>query len=274
MADLFIITLIVLFFIISLLIGYFASKKETTEGYLIADRKLGLFQSVMTLSGTFIGAMTLLVYTAFVFVYGISALWILIGYFLGFILFTFFALHLKNYSSNKKFYTITDYFSSRFNVKEVFAGLFSDLKFDFAASLINNLRSAFEAGNIDKVAVVANEFKSVMQQRTVTKQILPIAKIDVADDESKFAAEFIFEPDKVRIINTLLPRHLNALFWKMLLESFAAELGARMTAMDMATENAKELIRTLQITYNKERQASITSEILEIVSGANALKGE
>ncbi len=167
-----------------------------------------------------------------------------------------------------------DYFSSRFNVKEVFAGIFSDLKFDFAASLINNLRSAFEAGNIDKVEVVANEFKSVMQQRTVTKQILPIAKIDVAEDESKFAAEFIFEPDKVRIINTLLPRHLNALFWKMLLESFAAELGARMTAMDMATENAKELIRTLQITYNKERQASITSEILEIVSGANALKGE
>ncbi|MBU0558327.1 MAG: F0F1 ATP synthase subunit gamma, partial [Bacteroidetes bacterium] len=73
-------------------------------------------------------------------------------------------------------------------------------------------------------------------------------------------------------INSLLPRYLNSMMWTVLLDSYAAELGARMTAMDMATENAKELIRSLQVTYNKERQAAITNEILEIVSGANALK--
>ena len=86
MADFITLTLVFLFFVISLAIGYFASKKEDAEGYLIANRKLGLFQSVMTLSGSFIGAMTLLVYTAFVFTYGISALWIFVGFIIGFII--------------------------------------------------------------------------------------------------------------------------------------------------------------------------------------------
>ena len=83
---------------------------------------------------------------------------------------------------------------------------------------------------------------------------------------------YIYEPDRANIINKLLPKQLNAQMWTALLDSYAAELGARMTAMDMATENAKELIRSLNLTYNKVRQASITKEILEIVSGANALK--
>ena len=83
---------------------------------------------------------------------------------------------------------------------------------------------------------------------------------------------YIFEPDQKSIFNYLLPKHLKAQMWRILLESNAAELGAKMTAMDNATTNAKELIRTLQVKYNKERQAAITKEILEIVSGANALK--
>jgi F-type H+-transporting ATPase subunit gamma len=114
----------------------------------------------------------------------------------------------------------------------------------------------------------------VIQQNTLTKQILPIApfKTETEEFEKQKLADFIYEPDKQSIINTLLPRHLKALVWTSLLDSYAAELGARMTAMDMATENAKELIRTLNILYNKERQAAITTEISEIVSGANALK--
>ncbi len=113
----------------------------------------------------------------------------------------------------------------------------------------------------------------MIQQKVVIKQILPIKPFEeeTPEDENK-VTDFIYEPDKQSIIDTLLPRHLKAQVWTALLDSYAAELGARMTAMDMATENAKELIRTLNITYNKERQAAITKEILEIVSGANALK--
>ena len=88
----------------------------------------------------------------------------------------------------------------------------------------------------------------------------------------KVIPNYIYEPDQKSIFNYLLPKHLKAQMWRIFLESNAAELGARMTAMDNATTNAKELIRTLQLTYNKERQAAITKEILEIVSGANALK--
>lgn len=151
-------------------------------------------------------------------------------------------------------------------------GIFSDLKFEFASSLVSELTSKFLKGDIDKVVVVYNEFKSVAQQNLISEQLLPITQFEEDESEIPIQAEFIYEPDKASIINTLLPRHLNAQMWKILLESYAAELGARMTAMDMATENAKDLIRTLQITYNKERQASITKELLEIVSGANALK--
>lgn len=127
-------------------------------------------------------------------------------------------------------------------------------------------------GEIDKVIVVYNEFRSVIQQKMTVEQLLPIKPFENKTEELNSGADYIYEPDKVGIIKSLLPKHLNAQMWRMLLESYAAELGARMTAMDMATENAKELIRSLQLTFNKIRQASITTEILEIVSGANALK--
>ena len=117
MADILTITLIGLFFLISILIGWLASRKEDAEGFMIANRKLGLFQAVMTLSGTFVGAMTLLVYTAFVFTFGISALWIFIGYVVGFVIFTFFAIYLYKYSKGKNFYTLADYFKFRFGKK-------------------------------------------------------------------------------------------------------------------------------------------------------------
>ncbi|MFA8342102.1 MAG: F0F1 ATP synthase subunit gamma, partial [Rhodothermaceae bacterium] len=110
------------------------------------------------------------------------------------------------------------------------------------------------------------------QQNLTKKQILPIVFDQKEAEESKSSVEFLYEPDKAEIINTLLPKQVNAEVWRSLLESYAAELGARMTAMDLATENAKELIKELKIQFNKERQAAITTEILEIVSGAEALK--
>jgi len=121
--------------------------------------------------------------------------------------------------------------------------------------------------------VIYNEFKSIIQQKIVVEQLLPIKEIEKPKNLPSKIPEYIYEPDKISIINKLLPKHLNSQIWKVLQESFAAELGARMTAMDMATENAKELIKSLQLKYNKERQSAITTEILEIVSGANALKG-
>ena len=136
---------------------------------------------------------------------------------------------------------------------------------------IKEISSKYVNGDIDKVLLVYNEFKSVIQQKTIVEQLLPIKQFETHEYESK-QLDYIYEPDKVRIIETLLPKHLNAKMWRVLLDSYAAELGARMTAMDMATENAKELIRTLNLTYNSKRQAAITTEILEIVSGANALK--
>ena len=99
---------------------------------------------------------------------------------------------------------------------------------------------------------------------------VPISKDN--SEERKTEPNYIYEPDQKSILNFLLTKNLKAQMWRILLESNAAELGARMTAMDNATTNAKELIRTLQLKYNKERQAAITKEILEIVSGANALK--
>ncbi|MCP5063399.1 MAG: ATP synthase F1 subunit gamma [Ignavibacteriae bacterium] len=169
----------------------------------------------------------------------------------------------------------SDYFSKRdnFNVVASHTGVFTKLKFDFAATLINELTTKFINKEIDKVIVVSNEFKSVASQNTVVQQLLPIPELKEDTEQEHKNIEYIYEPNQAEILNSLLPRHLKGQMWTMLLDSYAAELGARMTAMEMATENAKEMIKTLQVKYNKERQAAITTEILEIVSGANALKG-
>ena len=169
-----------------------------------------------------------------------------------------------------------DYFRNKpeFNIVGAYPGIFSELNFEFAASLANELTAKFINGEVDKVIIVYNEFKSVIQQKIDVKQFLPIESIEENSEESTKHIEYIYEPDQEEIMNTLLPRHLKGQLWTVLLDSYAAELGARMTAMEMATENAKEMIRTLNIKYNKERQAAITKEILEIVSGANALSSQ
>lgn len=166
-----------------------------------------------------------------------------------------------------------DFFSKRdYDVVGKKMGLFSTLSYDDALNITKELIEVYLNGTFDKIIIVYNEFKSIIQQRIIKEQFLPIPIHRDSEEEKKNRPNYIFEPDQRGIFNYLLPKHLKAQMWRILLESNAAELGAKMTAMDNATTNAKELIRTLQIKYNKERQAAITKEILEIVSGANALK--
>jgi F-type H+-transporting ATPase subunit gamma len=167
----------------------------------------------------------------------------------------------------------TDFFSKRdYNVIYKKTGLFSTLRYESVLEILDEVINGYLNNTYDKVVIIYNEFKSIIQQKIVNEQFLPIPVNKKSEKEDHVLPNYIYEPDQKSIFNYLLPKHLKAQLWRILLESNAAEYGAQMTAMDNATTNAKELIRTLQLKYNKERQAAITKEILEIVSGANALK--
>lgn len=163
-----------------------------------------------------------------------------------------------------------DYFGKRhYTLAGKAIGVYNDLNFAEAQGIARGLVESFWKGETDRVEVVYNEFKNVAQQRIVVDQFLPVASTE--EEKGKVPGEYIFEPSKEEILKALVPRHLHFQIWRILLESNAAEQGARMTAMENATENASEMIRTLQLQYNKARQAAITKELLEIVSGAEAL---
>ena len=133
----------------------------------------------------------------------------------------------------------------------------------------------FHEGRTDAVFLVYNEFKSAVQQRVVVEPLLPVSS-ELAGGEKAVAAgalDFLYEPSKAKLLDSLLPLYLESQIYRGLLESIASELGARMTAMDSATNNAKEMIANLTLQYNRARQAAITKELMEIVSGAEALKG-
>ena len=167
----------------------------------------------------------------------------------------------------------TDFFTKRnYNISGSIKGIFSSLDYSASVQIFNDILKKYNNGETDKVVLIYNEFVSIIQQKIVNKQFLPIPMEKPVEEKSAAHSNFIFEPARSDIFNHLIPKHLKAQVWRFLLESNAAELGARMTAMDNATTNARDLIRFLNITYNKERQAAITKEILEIVSGANALK--
>jgi F-type H+-transporting ATPase subunit gamma len=169
-----------------------------------------------------------------------------------------------------------DYFNKHdYELYSKHVGIFQNLGFNHARGIVAELTDAYLKGEFDLVVVIYNEFKSVIQQRIIVEQLLPIPPEETKpahDLRSLAQVEYIYEPSSAEIINALVPRHLNFQMWRILLESNAAEQGARMTAMDNATTNASELIRDLTLSYNKARQASITKELLEIVSGAEALK--
>jgi F-type H+-transporting ATPase subunit gamma len=170
-----------------------------------------------------------------------------------------------------------DYFSRRqYNVAGKYIGLFSNLVFGQAQEIVREVIRGYLAGDFDTVEIVYNEFKSIARVKIVVDQFLPFAVLQDAPGESAYkrapGANYIYEPSSRAIVDALVPKHLNFQFWRILLESNAAEQGARMAAMDNATENANEMISSLQLVYNKARQASITKELLEIVAGAEALK--
>lgn len=152
--------------------------------------------------------------------------------------------------------------------------IFDDLTFDRIAQLANMIMGLFTESQYDQVDVIYNKFKNAATQILTEEQFLPI-KVDELSNEPGRAShvDYIFEPTKEYIVQELIPRSLKLQFYKAILDSHASEHGARMTAMHKATDNATELLKELSLQFNKARQASITSEILEIVSGAEALKG-
>lgn len=163
-----------------------------------------------------------------------------------------------------------EYFSKRgYNVISEYGHLIEKLNFDSAREAAEAVMEDFQQGTFDKVEIIYNEFKNVATQIVRNEPFLPIAE-DQASDESA-EVDYLFEPSKDFIFSDLLPKSLKIQFYKSLLESNASEHGARMTAMDKATENADELLKDLRLTYNRTRQAAITKEILEIVGGAEAL---
>jgi F-type H+-transporting ATPase subunit gamma len=152
-----------------------------------------------------------------------------------------------------------------------YALLFHDLTFDNVSRVGEHLIAVFKSGEFDKIEIVYNEFKNVATQILRIEQFLPI--LPVADGlKNSTTIDYIYQPNQIEILTGLIPKSLKVQLYKALLDSNASENGARMTAMDKATDNAGELLKELKLTYNRTRQAAITKEILEIVAGAEALK--
>jgi F-type H+-transporting ATPase subunit gamma len=148
--------------------------------------------------------------------------------------------------------------------------VYDDLSFDNVSVVAESIMKAYSEGNFDKVVIIYNSFKNAAVQIVKEEQFLPI-EMNVEEGESTI--DYIFEPAEAEILEDIIPNALKVQLFKAILDSNAAEHGARMTAMHKATDNAEELLKDLKLTYNKLRQASITNEILEIVSGAEALAG-
>lgn len=166
----------------------------------------------------------------------------------------------------------SDYFVKRkFKVNGAFSGLFQSLTFEDTSAVMEFVMTEFRAGRFDRVDVVYNEFKNVATQILRTEQLLPVVP-PAADTTTTSQVDYIYQPSQEEILTGLIPKSLKVQLFKALLDSNAAENGARMTAMDKATENAGELLKELRLSYNRTRQAAITKEILEIVGGAEALK--
>jgi F-type H+-transporting ATPase subunit gamma len=164
-----------------------------------------------------------------------------------------------------------DVLSKTLSVVENQSSVYDDLTFGNVAKIAQNLTDQFVAGNYDRIEIVYNQFKNAATQIVQTEQFLPLASIK--SDKKTSTGDYIFEPSKEDIVLTLIPKSLKTQLYKGIRDSFASEHGARMTAMHKATDNATELRNQLKLTYNKARQAAITNEILEIVGGAEALKG-
>lgn len=166
--------------------------------------------------------------------------------------------------------TATNYLKSRkYNIAGSYNEIYERLTFKNVSAIAETVMSSFVKGDYDRVELVYNQFKNAGTQVLTTEQFLPV---QMDGNKKEIHLDYIFEPSKEYIVKDLIPKSLKIEFYKAILDSNAAEHGARMTAMHKATDNATDIIRQLKLTYNKERQAAITKEILEIVSGANAQK--
>ncbi|MBK6484954.1 MAG: ATP synthase F1 subunit gamma [Chitinophagaceae bacterium] len=152
-----------------------------------------------------------------------------------------------------------------------YALLFATLDFNHASAAAEWMMNAYKNNEYDRIEIVYSQFKNAATQLFQVERFLPVLK--TASGKGKAAVNFIFEPEQDELVNHLIPKILKTQFFKVLLDSNASEHGARMTAMDKATDNAKELLKDLSIKYNRARQAAITTELTEIVSGAAALTG-
>jgi F-type H+-transporting ATPase subunit gamma len=162
-----------------------------------------------------------------------------------------------------------DFFKRRrFRVRSEHVGVFQALQYSTARGIAESIIASYTKGEVDQVHLVYNEFKSVIQQRVIVERLLPIEKKSL--DPKDPGQDYIYEPGPKEIFDAILPKHVEVQIWRAFLESLAAEHGARMAAMDAATNNAGEMIDNLTLYMNKVRQAAITKEIIEVVSGAGS----
>jgi F-type H+-transporting ATPase subunit gamma len=185
-----------------------------------------------------------------------------------------------NNGGNLDLYTIgkkaTDYFKkTKFNVVKISNEIFDDLTFANTSFIAEELMSAFATKKYDKIEIIYNHFKNASQQVVTIEQYLPVIPVAIAPGTKvgKWNPVYIFEPEISVLVRELIPKMLKVQMYKTILDSYASEHAARMTAMAQATENATDLLKQLRLSYNKARQGAITKELLEIVSGAEALRG-
>lgn len=176
--------------------------------------------------------------------------------------------HVTIWSIGKKGYE--HFVKNQFNVTDTYKDIFHHLSFENVQQAAQAAIRAFRNREADRVEIIYSEFKNAATQRFVSEQFLPIQKTNTGGGVK---ADFIFDPNQEELIAELMPKILNTQLFKAVLDAQASEHGARMTAMDKASENANELLRSLRISYNRARQAAITTELTEIVSGAAALQG-
>lgn len=184
--------------------------------------------------------------------------------------------HVTIWSIGKKGYE--HFLKNRYKVEATYKDIFLHLSFENVQQCAKAAMEAFENKEVDVVEIIYSEFKNAATQRFTIERFLPIPKVKNTpagrQDKPAMKADFIFEPGKEQLITELMPKILNTQLYKAVLDAHASEHGARMTAMDKASENADEILRVLKISYNRARQAAITTELTEIVSGAAALKGQ
>ena len=164
-----------------------------------------------------------------------------------------------------------EFLRNRHTVRKHHGNIFSTLSYQTAALIAGEIIEGYLAEEYDEVYVIYNAFKSVMTQDITLEQLLPVTPKAGASEEQ--ATEYIYEPSKAALLDELLPKHIEVQIFKSLLESLASEHGARMTAMDSASKNATEMIGKLTLIYNRARQAAITTELMEIISGSESIKG-